>query len=142
MTAEPVDDAAPARFEGGVQRARAGFEPTAAAFHTRVFAQAMPGMSGAETLLALAVSAGENADVPLTRLIAMMSATPAAIFGVPGGNLGVGAPADIVLFDPGAPWRVDASKFVWAGGNTPFDGLPVQGRVKWTVKGGEIAFAG
>lgn len=106
------------------------------------FAQATPGMSGAETLLALAISAGENAGVPLSRLIAMMSATPAAIFGVPGGNLGEGAPADIVLFDPGAPWRIAASKFVSAGDNTPFDGLPVQGRVKWTVKGGEIAFAG
>jgi dihydroorotase len=106
------------------------------------FAQAMPGMSGAETLLALAISAGENADVPLSRLIAMMSATPAAIFGVPGGNLGEGSPADIVLFDPGAPWRIAASRFVSAGDNTPFDGLPVQGRVKWTVKGGEIAFAG
>lgn len=106
------------------------------------FAQATPGMAGAETLLALAISAGENAGVPLARLIAMMSATPASIFGVPGGNLGEGAPADIVLFDPGAPWRIAASKFVSASDNTPFDGLPVQGRVKWTVKGGEIAFAG
>ncbi len=50
--------------------------------------------------------------------------------------------ADIVLFDAGAPWRIDAARFVSAGDNTPFDGLPVQGRVRWTVKGGEIAFAG
>lgn len=106
------------------------------------FAQALPGMSGAETLLALAISAGENAGVPLPRLVAMMSAAPARIFGLPGGRLDVGSPADIVLFDAGAPWRIDAARFVSAGDNTPFDGLPVQGRVRWTVKGGEIAFAG
>ncbi len=104
------------------------------------FAQAEPGMAGAETLLALGLSAIADTDVGLGGLIAMLSANPAKLFGIPGGTLTSGSPADLVLFDPGAPWRIDAGKFASGADNTPFDGLPVQGRIVKTIKGGEIAF--
>lgn len=104
------------------------------------FGQAAPGASGAETLLALGLSAAAGSDMPLAGLIRALTTAPARLFGVPGGTLAPGGPADIVLFDPGAPWRIDASAFASAGDNTPFDGLPVQGRVAMTVKGGELVY--
>jgi dihydroorotase len=55
------------------------------------------------------------------------------------GTLQLGAPADLVLFDEGAPWRIDGDRFLGAG-NTPFDGLPVQGRVRTTIKGGDVVW--
>jgi dihydroorotase len=56
--------------------------------------------------------------------------------GVDSGRLEVGAPADLVFFDADRPWQIDAAKFVGQAGNTPFDKLPVQGRILKTMKGG------
>ena len=70
----------------------------------------------------------------MSELLAKMTSVPAALFGLPGGSLTVGQPADLVLFDADAPWRIDSDLV----GNTPFDGLPVQGKVLMTVKGGEV----
>jgi dihydroorotase len=105
------------------------------------FAQAAAGASGVETLLALGLSAAAGVGFPLSRLVDALSAAPARIFGLPGGRVEPGAPADVVLFDPGAPWRIDATRFLSIGDNSPFDGLPVQGKVRMTIKGGEVAFA-
>nr|WP_317988419.1 dihydroorotase [Pacificimonas aurantium] len=103
------------------------------------FADAAPGMAGLETLLPLTLMAlGDEPD--LARAAALLSGNPARIFGLPGGKLEAAAPADLVLFDPGASWRVDASAFDHAAGNTPFDRLPVSGRVEMTIKGGEIVY--
>lgn len=111
--------------------------------HKRLpFAQAEPGMSGAETLLALGLSAAEGAGMPLGRLLAALTSAPARIFGIPGGRLAIGEAADIVLFDPGSPRRINAAEFASGGDNTPFDGLPVQGRVRLTLKGGEAVYTG
>ena len=47
-----------------------------------------------------------------------------------------GQPADLLLFDPHAPWRIDADTLPGIWGNTPFDGLPVEGKVLRVWKGG------
>ena len=44
---------------------------------------------------------------------------------------------NLILFDPGAPWKIDSERLVALAGNTPFDGLPVQGKVLKTLKGGQ-----
>ena len=49
----------------------------------------------------------------------------------------VGAEADLILIDPDMPWRIDGDDLAGKAGNTPFDGLPVQGRVLQTIKGGQ-----
>jgi dihydroorotase len=66
----------------------------------------------------------------------MLSATPARILGVNAGQLAEGAPADLVLFDPDTPWQIRRPDLKGMASNTPFDGLPVQGRVLQTIKGG------
>jgi dihydroorotase len=101
------------------------------------FADAAPGAAGSATLLALGLNLVHDGDLTLPQLLALLSANPAARFGLPGGGLAAGEPADLVLFDPGAPWRIEADRLPGRAGNTPFDGLPVQGRVRLLLKGGE-----
>ncbi len=100
------------------------------------FADAEPGMAGAETLLSLALAMVRDEVVSLPRLIELLSTTPAKLLGLPGGSLAVGAEADLVLFDPDQPWRIDSDHMASRAGNTPFDGLPTQGKVLRTIKGG------
>ncbi|MFN3370478.1 MAG: dihydroorotase [Sphingomonadaceae bacterium] len=102
------------------------------------FADSEPGAAGAATLLALGLSMVHDGTLTLPRLLALLSAAPAARFGLPGGSLAVGAPADLILFDPDAPWRIESDHLPGLAGNTPFDGLPVSGRVTMVVKGGEV----
>ncbi len=101
------------------------------------FADAAPGAAGAATLLSLGLTLVHDGLIGLPQLMALLSASPARRFGLPGGTLAVGAPADLLLFDPGAPWRIDADSLPGRAGNTPFDGLPVQGRLRLLLKGGE-----
>lgn len=102
------------------------------------FADAEPGMAGAETLLALGLGLVRDGVIDLQRLMAMLSANPARIIGVEGGSLTVGHAADLVLFEPDAPWIIDGGHFSGQANNTPFDRLPTQGRVIKTIKGGRV----
>lgn len=100
------------------------------------FVDAEPGMAGAETLLTLSLTLVRDGVIGLPRLFELLSANPARLLGLPGGSLAIGAEADLILIDPDAPWRIDADHMAATAGNTPFDGLPVQGKVIRTIKGG------
>jgi dihydroorotase len=76
--------------------------------------------------------------IDLPRLMAMLSTNPARIIGVEGGSLSVGSAADLMIFTPETPWRISGEGFAAAASNTPFDGLPTQGRVRSTIKGGRL----
>jgi dihydroorotase len=121
--------------DGTIDIIASGHDPRGQDDKRLPFADAAPGMSGAATLLALALSAVREGLLTLPDLIARLTAVPAARFGLPGGRIAVGEDADLLLFDAGAPWRIDADIV----GNTPFDGMPVQGKVLMTVKGGEVS---
>ena len=101
------------------------------------FADASAGMVGAETLLALSLQLVRDEVIGLPRLFDLLSGAPARLFGLPGGSITAGSVADLLLVDAGAPWRIDSAALAAAAGNTPFDGLPVQGRVIATIKGGK-----
>ena len=58
--------------------------------------------------------------------------------GLPGGTLRKGAHADVTVFDPGAEWQVNASKFRTKGRNTPYQGMTLTGRVHYTIVHGEV----
>jgi len=66
----------------------------------------------------------------------LLSANPARILGVDAGSFAPGSPADVIFVDPDAPWIVDSNRMAAAAGNTPFDKMPVQGRVRRLMKGG------
>lgn len=102
------------------------------------FADAAPGMAGAETLLPLGLGLVRDGVIDLPRLMAMLSTNPASIIGVEGGSLSVGSAADLMIFNSDTPWRISGEGFSAAASNTPFDGLPTQGRVLATIKGGRL----
>jgi dihydroorotase len=100
------------------------------------FADASPGMAGAETLLALSLNLVRDGQLSINRLMTLLSANPAKILGVNAGSFASGSAADLIFIDPDAPWIVDSGKMAAAAGNTPFDRLPVQGRARRIMKGG------
>ena len=127
--------------DGTIDLIASGHDPRTQEDKRLPFADAEPGMVGAETLLPLALTLAHDGRLSVAAVIERMTAAPARIFGLPGGRIEVGAPADLALIDPGAPWRIDADAGAASAGNTPFDGLPVQGRVVMTVKGGDIVWS-
>ena len=66
---------------------------------------------------------------------------PATILALNGGRLAKGEPADLVVFDPELPWRIEERNFRSKSKNSPFDGRPVQGRVLRTLVAGATVFA-
>ncbi|MFN3592589.1 MAG: dihydroorotase, partial [Thermaurantiacus sp.] len=105
------------------------------------FADAAPGAAGQATLLPLALSLVHAGEMDLPSLFHRLSLAPARRFGLPGGRLAPGSPADLLLFSPDAPWRISSDSMPGLSGNTPFDDLPVQGMVRMLVKGGEVLVA-
>lgn len=100
------------------------------------FADSASGMAGAETLLALGLGLVRDGTITMERLFALLAANPARVLGVATGTLAIGAPADLLVLDPHAPWQIDGNRLHAKAGNTPFDGLPVQGKVVRVFKGG------
>ena len=122
--------------DGTIDLICSGHDPQGAEAKRLPFADAEPGMAGAETLLALSLTLVRDGLIGLERLFDLLAGAPARLFGLPGGSLVVGAEADLVIVDMDAPWRIESDMMAAAAGNTPFDGLPVQGRVVQTIKGG------
>lgn len=122
--------------DGTIDVLCSGHDPRGPEAKRLPFADAEPGMAGAETLLALGLGLVRDGTIGMARLFELTSATPARILGLDAGALTVGAPADLCLFDAEKPWQIRAGSFASDAGNTPFDGLPVQGKAVRTIKGG------
>ncbi len=104
------------------------------------FEEAASGAVGLETFLPAVLRLVHAGDIALPDLWRAMSFNPAARFGLPGGRLAVGAPADLVLFDADAPFVLDRTKLHSKSKNTPFDGARLQGRVLSTYVGGDCVY--
>ena len=98
-------------------------------------------MVGLETALALGITyLVDEGHISLSRLIACMSTDPAALYGLDAGSLAVGSPADIVIFNPEAVWQVKENDLHSKSKNSPFIGMILKGRVRYTISNGIIAF--
>ena len=104
------------------------------------FGESAPGISGLETLLPLTLRLVADKVVDLPRAVALLTMEPAKILGVDAGHLGVGATADVCIFDPEEEWTLDRRAMVSLGKNSPFQGWPLKGRVRYTLVGGEVVF--
>lgn len=122
--------------DGTIDVLSSGHDPRGPEDKRLPFADSAPGAAGAETLLALGLNLVRDGVIGLERLFQLLALNPSRVLGLEGGRLTVGAPADLILIDEHAPWRVDSDKMRAAAGNTPFDKLPVQGRVLRLFKGG------
>lgn len=106
------------------------------------FEVAAPGAVGLETLLPAAMRLYHQGGVGLAQLWRAMSLNPAKRLGLDGGRLAIGAPADLVLFDPDAPFILDRFALRSKSKNTPFDGARMEGRVLGTWVAGRRVFGG
>ncbi len=106
------------------------------------FPEALPGATALELLLPLTLKwAGED-RLSLSAALARITADPAAVLGIEAGVLAPGRRADICIFDPDEVWTVTPEQLHSRGKNTPFLGRELKGRVKTTLVGGRIVFAG
>ncbi len=116
------------------------------AFHEKQveFERAAFGITGLETALPIVLTVlHHHFKLPLWRIIELLSANPAKIFGLAGrGTLAKGAHADITIFDPKKKWTFDASQSASKSRNTPFDGWNFTGRAVVTIVGGKVVYGG
>lgn len=105
------------------------------------FELAATGIIGLETMLPLALELYHNGDMSLPALLATMTARPAELLGLRGGKLSPGAPADLLVFDPDKPWRIDEDRFHGKTKNMPYHGRPVQGRPWRTIVDGKVVYS-
>ncbi|AMG74981.1 dihydroorotase [Sphingopyxis granuli] len=122
--------------DGTIDILASGHDPRGPEDKRLPFAEALPGMAGAETLLAMGLQLVRDGHATPARLFDLLAANPAKLLGINAGTLAVGAEADLILIDDGTPWQVDAKKMAAWAGNTPFDGMPMQGRATMLWKGG------
>jgi dihydroorotase len=104
------------------------------------FADAAEGAIGLETLLGAALRLYHNGDVPLMRLVELLSTAPARLFGLPGGTLKPGSPADLAIVDLDQPWIVREDDIKSRSKNTCFEGARLQGKVLQTLVAGRTVF--
>jgi len=126
--------------DGEIDVIVSGHDPQDFDAKRRPFEEAADGAIGLETLLAAALRLYHNGEVPLQRLLRALSARPADLLGLPGGRLAVGAPADLILVDLGAPWVVEERALRSKSKNTPFEDQMFEGRVMMTLVAGRIVY--
>jgi len=103
------------------------------------FRYAPSGFAGLETALAVVLTElYHTGKLTLIEVIEKMSAAPARTFGLPGGVLKVGAPADVTIIDSEYKWTVDCIKFYTRGKHSPFEGRNLRGRSLITIVNGSI----
>ena len=105
------------------------------------FEDAAPGAVALQTFLPAAMRLFHAGHLTLPALFRAMALNPANRLGLPQGRLASGALADLVLFDPDAPFLMDRFKLLSKSKNTPFDGARMEGKVLGTWVGGTRVFA-
>ena len=121
--------------DGTIDVIGSGHDPRGPEDKRLPFADAEPGMAGAETLLPLTLNLVRDGVIAMDRAFELLASNPAGLLGVSAGRLEAGLAADIAVIDPDKPWIVDSDRMAAAAGNTPFDRQPVQGRCLALFKG-------
>jgi dihydroorotase len=105
------------------------------------FDRAPFGIVGLETAVPIVFDRLVHANrITLTRMIELLSVNAANVMGLPGGNLSIGAPADVTVLAPDMKVHVHASALRSKSKNTPFDGWELRGGVAATIVGGRIVY--
>jgi dihydroorotase len=104
------------------------------------FGEAEPGATGVELLLPLAHKLAQEDKQKMIDMVRWLTTGPARIMAVDAGHLSVGQTGDVCVFDPSAFWRVERSALRSQGKNTPFLGLEVPGKVRYTLVNGQVVF--
>ena len=136
-TAEDVEAVKAGLADGTIDAIATDHAPHPVEAKEAPFDQAPPGMLGLETALALALG---ELDLPVERVLALLSWQPAAIAGLDGthgGPVAEGRPANLCVVDPSVAWTVDPAALASRSRNTPYAGRALTGRVRHTILRGE-----
>ena len=106
------------------------------------FAETEAGASGVELLLPLTLKWAREHNIPLAQALGKITINAARIMGVEAGDLAPGQAADICIFDPERFWKVEPNALKSQGKNSPFLGLEVPGRVRYTIVQGQVVYEG
>lgn len=104
------------------------------------FAEAEIGATGLELLLPLTLKWATQEKVSLLKAIHCITNTSAQILGIPAGDLSPNSPADLCIFDQNEYWKISPSTLKSQGKNTPFNGLELAGKNKFTLVNGQIVY--
>ncbi|MGE5154750.1 MAG: dihydroorotase [Bdellovibrio bacteriovorus] len=130
--------------EGTIQALCSDHQPHDADAKEAPFPETAPGISALETLLPLTLCLVADGVLDLPTAIARLTTGPAEILGhPPGRDLGCirpGRPADVCVFDPHESWIPGPDTLLSQGANSPFLGVSLWGRVRWTLLGGRTVF--
>ncbi len=138
-TSEDVERIADAVADGTIDVIATDHAPHHADEKAKGLTAAPSGLVGLETALAVSLTYLHRVGkMPLKDIIYKLTAAPADILNIEAGTLGLGKPADITIVDIDEKWTVDASRFASRGRNTPYDGMTLYGKVKYTICGGRI----
>ena len=104
------------------------------------FTKAPSGMIGLETAFSLGLkNLVQPGYLSMLQFLACLTCNPADFYGLNAGRVREGAPADLVLFDPGAVWTVE-KPFASRSSNSPFLGMELPGLIRYTICGGEVVY--
>jgi len=104
---------------------------------------APPGIIGLETSLALSVKTlVDPGHIDWPKLITLMSTSPAKVFGLDGGTLAAGRPANVTIIDPDLEWTVDVNQFKSKSRNCPYHGMQLKGKAVCTIVDGVVKHQG
>ena len=104
------------------------------------FAEAEAGATGVELLLPLILKWAEQSKLSLSDALSRVTTKPAQILGLDAGHLSVGRAADICIFDPESCWTVKPAVLKSQGKNTPFLGMELRGKVRYTLVNGQLVY--
>ncbi|MGI9310298.1 MAG: dihydroorotase [bacterium] len=124
--------------DGTINAICSDHQPHSADAKLAPFAEAAAGIAGVDTLLALTMRLVDQDALPLDAAIAALTAKPAAVIGIDAGHLGVGAVADLCLFDPTKEWTLSPETMRSDGRNSPWLGSALRGKVVAAVIDGAV----
>ena len=143
FTAEPAVtrvDVAVTSLDGSIDAICSDHTPVDEDAKQLPFAEAEAGATGLELLLPLALKWAKQGRLALADGLAKITLQPARILGLDAGHLSVGAAADVCVFDPDKYWKVESAALKSQGKNTPFIGMELQGRVRYTLVDGQLIY--
>jgi len=104
------------------------------------FSESGPGATGLELLLPLTLKWAQEKKVAIVDALERVTSAPARILKIDAGHLGVGAPADVCVFDPQVYVKVTPRGLRSQGKNTPFLGYELPGQVRYTLVAGDVTY--
>ena len=104
------------------------------------FGEAETGATGVELLLPLTLKWMQGCKLSLATALARITSQPARVLGINAGTIVHAGSADICVFDPERYWKIEPLALKSQGKNTPFTGMELKGKVRYTLVEGQIVY--